>query len=184
MTAQIGDDVAYAGADWSLAGVNGGELFDPASYGLRVRPASTACWRGFVCRYGLRHNTLYLDGLDVALEGEAPPLLDKMPQEPTTPLGFTAVYEGIGLHVPFSGGLLLARDFLLDLYVHMGFHPAWKYAHVLEVELEAGRISRVTDCSKPMADIRSRIAGTDEPGPGSSHEDIEAWVERAFSRKY
>ncbi|WP_437902752.1 hypothetical protein WME95_29825 [Sorangium sp. So ce327] len=124
MTAQIGDDVAYAGADWSLAGVNGGELFDPASHGLRVRPASTACWRGFVCRYELRDNALYLGGLDVALEGDAPPLLDKMPQKPTTPLGFTATYEGIGLPVPFSGGLLLARDFLLDLYVHMGFHPA------------------------------------------------------------
>lgn len=66
----------------------------------------------------------------------------------------------------------------------MGFHPAWKYAHVLEVELEAGRISRVTDCSKPMADIRSRVAGTDKPGHGSSREEIKAWVERAFSRKY
>ncbi|WP_437964710.1 hypothetical protein WMF04_34240 [Sorangium sp. So ce260] len=184
MTAQFDDIVAYAGADWSLAGVNGGDLFDPASQGLRVRPASTACWRGFVCRYELRDNALYLDGLDVALEGEAPPLLGKVPREPEMHLGFTAAYEGIALHVPFSGGLLLARDFLLELYVHMGFHPAWKYAHVLEVELEAGRISRVTDCSKPMADIRSHVAGIDQPGPGSSHEEIQAWVERAFSRKY
>ncbi|MGK3991990.1 hypothetical protein [Sorangium sp. So ce1024] len=54
----------------------------------------------------------------------------------------------------------------------------------IEVELEAGRISRVTDCSKAMADIRSRVAGTDQPGPRSSHEEIEAWIERAFSRKY
>ena len=65
MTAQIGDEVAYAGADWTLAGVNGGELFDPASYGLRVRPASTACWRGFVCRYELRDSALYLDGTKI-----------------------------------------------------------------------------------------------------------------------
>ncbi|WP_437775212.1 hypothetical protein [Sorangium sp. So ce1097] len=184
MTAQIDDSVTYAGAEWSLAGVNGGDLFDPASHGLCVRAASTACWRGFVCRYELRDGALYLDGLDVALKGEAPPLSGKVAQEPKVHLGFTAVYEGVGLHVPFTGGLLLARDFLRELYVHMGFHPAWKFTHVLEVELEAGRISRVTDCSKAMADIRSRVAGTDRPGPGSSNEEIEAWVERAFSRKY
>ncbi|XXT19446.1 hypothetical protein WME94_55410 [Sorangium sp. So ce429] len=184
MTAQIDDLVAYAGADWSLAGVNGGDLFDPVSHGFRVRAASTACWRGFVCRYELRDNALYLDGLDIALEGKAPPLLGKMPQEPKMPYGFTAAYEGIGAHVPFSGGLLLAREFLHELYVHMGFHPAWKYADVLEVELEAGRIARIADCSKPMADIRSRIAGADRPGHGSSREEIQAWVERAFSRKY
>lgn len=184
MTAQMNDLVAYAGADWSLAGVNGGELFDPASHGLDVRPASTACWRGFVCRYELRDNALYLGGLDIALQGEAPPLLDKLPHGPRRSLGFTAAYEDVGLHIPFTGGLLLARDFLRELYVHMGFHPAWKYAHVLEVELEEGRISRVTDCSKAMADIRGRIAGTDRPGLGSSNEEIQAWIERAFSRKY
>lgn len=82
MTAQISDLVGYAGADWSLAGVNGGDLFDPASYGLRVRIASTACWHGFVCRYALRDNALYLDDLDIALEGEAPPLLGKVPTKP------------------------------------------------------------------------------------------------------
>lgn len=184
MTAQINDLVTHAGADWSLAGENGGDLFDPSIHGLRVRMASTACWRGFVCRYELRDGALYLDRLSVALEGDAPALLGKAPQKPRIPFGFTATYEDIGRRVPFTGGLLLARDLLRELYVHMGFHPAWKYAHVLEVELEAGSVSRVTDCSKPMADIRRRFAGTDRPGFGSSHEEIEAWVERAFSRKY
>jgi hypothetical protein len=184
MTAQFNDHVAYQAADWRLAGENGGDLFDPSRHGLRVRMASTACWRGFVCRYELRDEALYLDSLDVALDGEAPRLLGKLPQEPKMPLGFTATYEGLGHPVPFSGGLLLARDFLPEFYEHMGFHPAWKYARVLEVELDAGRLARVTERSKPMADLRSRLAGADRPGPGTSHEEIEAWVARAFSRTY
>lgn len=184
MTAQVNDLVAYEGADWTLAGVSGGELFDPTHHGLRVRAASTACWRGFVCRYRIERGALFLEDLDVAVDGEARPLFEAAPQEPKLPFGFTAGYRNIGYPFAFSGGLLLARGFLRELYVHMGFHPAWKYEHVLEVEREAGQVLKIEDRSEAMAELRSRLVGKDRPAVGSSMREIEAWVARAFSRNY
>ncbi len=33
-----------------------------------------------------------------------------------------------GCLVPFTGALLLGERFITSTYVHMGFHPAWKFA--------------------------------------------------------
>jgi hypothetical protein len=184
VTAQIDDIVNYADASWSLAGVNGNALFDPKAHGIVARPASTACWRGFVCTYALRDGALFLDEVDVALDVTPPPLFGVEAQSPHDPLEFTASYKSLARPVSFTGGILLARGFLKRLYVHMGFHPAWKYKHVLEVELEAGCVRSVSDCTQAMADIRNRLSGKDRPESGASVSEISAWIERAFSRKY
>lgn len=46
--------------------------------------------------------------------------------------------------VPLSGGLLLGEGFIQELYVHMGFHPAWKYLHVIELIFEGGQLHKRT----------------------------------------
>lgn len=184
MTAQISDLVLHADSEWCLAGVNGEGLFDPHPLGLRVRPASTACWRGYVCTYVIRDDALLLDALDVALEGEPPLLFGRVHPAPQDSWGFTACYKAVLEPIPFTGGLLLARGFLRELYVHMGFHPAWKYEHVLEIDFDGGQVTQVSDCSEAMAQVRARLAGTDQPTTGASKDEIADWIERAFSRKY
>src|SRR4051812_48640333 len=136
MTAQINDVVKYAGEDWKLAGANGGRLFDPKAFGLQPREASSACWRGFICHYELRDDQLFLEEVQMALSSTPPPLLGREPEISIQKIGFNAAYRDLGAHVAFSGGLLLARDFIREHYVHMGFHPAWKYATVIEAELD------------------------------------------------
>ena len=184
MTAQVNDVVEHADADWNLAGVSGGRLFDPRDHGINPRPASSACWCGFHCRYALRQGTLTLELLNIALEGQPPHLFDRAAEPPTLSYGFTASYRLLGKPLDFTGGLLLARGFRQELYVHMGYHPAWKYSHVVEVQLQAGHITDVRDCSQAMAQIRARLARKDAPGASSSSEEITSWIERAFSRKY
>ena len=80
---------------------------------------------------------------------------------------------------------MLGRDFIPELYVHMGFHPAWKYRHVVEVTLDHGRTTSVVDCSEAMGAVRDKLAATARgPGGGATHDEIRAWVERTFSRRY
>ncbi len=83
-------------------------------------------------------------------------------REPALPVDqqplFNNVYDNLNLPLPFSGGFLIARDFIRELYVHMGFHPAWKFREVWEllfdngilkesqdVSLESGRFASKTD---------------------------------------
>ena len=51
MTAQIHDSCAYHGQTYSITGVNGRGLFDPADHHIEPEPHSTACWRGYHCDY-------------------------------------------------------------------------------------------------------------------------------------
>ena len=84
-------------------------------------------------------------------------------------------------------GLLIAADFIRDLYVHMGFHPAWKYEVVLELIFEHGRLTREFERSDEMAEIRSRFLtsrGRYDAETMPSREEIEKFVERAFDRRY
>ena len=183
MTAQINDVVRHAGDDWGLAGANGKPLFEPKAFGLEVRAASSACWRGFICRYELRDDQLFLDEVAIALDGTPPVLLGREPETPRRESGFTARYRNIGAQVPFTGGLLLARGFIRQHYVHMGFHPAWKYAEVIEAELDTGHVVRFLDCSSAMAEIRQRLAGKDMPA-GAARQEVLLWIARTFARRY
>jgi len=87
--------------------------------------------------------------------------------------------------VPFSGGLLLGHDFIQELYVHMGFHPAWKFRQVHEVLFENGQVVKAADRSAEMAEFRAMVANRPlEPTNVENRVEIERWVERCFSLDY
>ena len=50
----------------------------------------------------------------------------------------------------------LADGFIQNLYVHMGFHPAWKYREVHELLFEDGRLLHAQDRSAAMASNSGR----------------------------
>ncbi len=129
----------------------------------------TACWRGFVTRYQVENDELYLIALSVSLtELDWQNKGRKFPKiQPPIIEGYKAIdmsveqwflfeyyYTNMRLLISFTGGLLLTRDFIEGLYVHMGFHPAWKYRTVYELLFEKGRLIRSIDVSKKMAEIR------------------------------
>ncbi len=86
--------------------------------------------------------------------------------------------------VAFTGGLLLAQCFKSELYVHMGFHPPWKYEVVRELSFEDGRLSREVDRSSAMAEIRARLAARSLGPDGTNEVEVGAWVEQCFDRSY
>ena len=186
MTAQFSDTVAYRGKDYAIAGLSGSALFDPRDHGLEPVARCTACWRGFLCSYLVDHQQLLLTHLAVCLEDPAPALFGVEPKADTGQTAlFDAIYEDVGYALPYTGGLLLGRGFIEQLYVHMGFHPAWKYRKVHELIFEAGNLVGATDRSEEIAGFRKEVADRPlRPGMEAEPAEIKRWIEQCFSQRY
>jgi hypothetical protein len=189
MTAQFNDQFRYQEKDFSIAGISTGELFRPADFGLFPIPASTACWRGYVATFAIFESHLVLDTLSVNLqEKQAPTINGILPSEPARGLKlFNNVYTDLKYRIPYTGGLLLGHDFISEFYVHMGFHPAWKYKEVFELTFENGRLVSEIDRSAWAAQERKNFLESkqnDDPNRMPTKKEIRDFVERSFDRTY
>lgn len=199
MTAQIDDIFRYRNTEYSLAGISEGELFDISVLDLKPTMASTACWRGYQAVFAVVQSRLVLDTLHVNLikagegenqyEREVGPVINGVTPSPAREDYdfFNNHYEGLNYYLEYSGGLLLADGFIQSLYVHMGFHPPWKYETVIELVFDAGILKQEFDRSERMAEIREIVSKSQEKGSASkmpSPGEIKRFVERSFDRSY
>jgi hypothetical protein len=195
MTAQINDLFIYKGEEFSIAGISEEELFVPQSVGLNPSMASTACWRGYQAIYSLQDSRLVLQSLLVKLvKGDCqemhpvlgPAIGNTAPIQTLEHVFFNNLYENLKLPLQYSGGILLAAGFIQNLYVHMGFHPAWKYERVMELSFEDGVLQSAENKSRQMKEFRDSLdlqsASTLPREP--TKEAVQAFVERAFRRRY
>ena len=98
---------------------------------------------------------------------------------------FNNEYYEVRVPLDYSGGILIAKDFIDDLYVHMGFHPAWKYQIVHELIFNKGRFVSASDKSLEMKALRQTVSEGELDGPGVHQPgDHIAWIERCFERRY
>lgn len=197
MTAQISDSVRFQNQEWEIAALRGGELFEPSAFGIEPQGSSTACWRGFYCQYGVAWKRLTLKHLEIGVALQAEPLgvaLHGHLPTKSTRYGTCGQwnYRNIALPIPFSGGIVLARGFIDELYVHMGFHPAWKYKRVCELLFENGTLLQTHDRSEAVALVRAGY-GEEMSQPGALPPDgwsrrepksLVGWIERCFSLDY
>jgi hypothetical protein len=200
MTAQINDAFRYRKKEYSLAGISEGDLFDISVLGLNPIGLSSACWRGYLAVFAVVESRLVLDTLHVSLvqRGEGNKLFaDKVgpvvngvaPSPARGDLKFFVnnSYEGLDYHLKYSGRLLLADGFIQGLYVHMGFHPAWKYETVIELVFDGGVLKEEFDRSERMAEIREMVRKSQETNSSTerpSEEELKQFVARAFDRRY
>lgn len=191
MTAQMNDRIFYEGEWYDLAGINGEGMFEPSEHGMEPRSNCSACWRGYVAVYEVRDNhlllnTLYINATKVVSEetGEEQfgTLASLGSAEHVTegPDIFDFAYEDADLPLEFTGGLLIARDFIQDIYVHMGFHPAWKYEHIHELEFDKGVLTKQEDVSRKLAEVREKLRKDPSVMDGIGIE----WIHKCFSREY
>ena len=97
------------------------------------------------------------------------------------------LYVGVNMRLDYTGGLLFARGFLQELYVHMGFHPAWKYTGVVELAFDNGVLQRQFDRSERMAEIRQRVLESAESGKHAGRRapgQVREFIRRSFDRTY
>ena len=185
MTAQASDVVMYRLREFSLAGISGKGLFDPLEHGFRPQSTVSFCWRGYICTYAVESDLLRLRELrvffDSRVESSKPRVWEGIAPA-VGKMGHFADYAPLDRPVPFSGGLLLGDDFIDELYVHMGFHPAWKYREVHELIFEDGKLKRAMDCSQAAAEFRKTISSEDLKPADLSR--ARQWVEQTFSLRY
>lgn len=145
---------------------------------------STACWRGYICSYAIDESQLLLQGLVFRNESDIYPELNGVKPSRKN-LMRAGEYEGLNEPCLYTGGLLIASGFIRDLYVHMGFHPAWKFEVVHELLFDGGKLTSERDCSKLMSDFRQEMAGAKlKPDQTEDRKRIEEWIEQAFSLDY
>jgi hypothetical protein len=216
MTAQINDTFFYQGESYAVAGISEGDLFDPAAFGMEPTGTCSNCWRGWQAQYALAGRQLVVDVLNVNLF-DRDKLPGSYVRVPGPPIGgvlpvddeqdrsededeearlrrairqtgsFSNRYENLGHPLTYTGGLLLASGFIRDLYVHMGFHPAWKYEKIVELVFEGGVLRKACDRSAEMAELRNLVLAQSQEsdargrGPGVSAREF---IERAFDRRY
>lgn len=184
MTAQMTDTCLFQDQKFSIVGVNGNGLFDPANYDIQPRPRITSCWRGYVCTYKTLYNKFLLDQLQLNLDEEGPVINNVQPvfaRENT----FENTYQDLSLPIDFTGSMLIAQGFIQELYVHMGFHPAWKYKMVFELTISHGYVLDTKDMSEKMAKVREEMIRKPlQPGPHASKQELEDWVTSTFRTDY
>jgi hypothetical protein len=192
MTAQVNDSILYRLEKYAIAGINGAGLFQPEDHGITPVAISTGCWRGYYCTYEVVDASLRLKQLHIGLNEqdqaaaercEGPLLFGAGPSYSESERCF--VYDGLQELIAFTGGLLLGAEFIWDFYVHMGFHPAWKYRTVHELIFEQGRLIGEADRSKDMAQLREGMANRSrESTDPNDRITLGEWIARCFSRDY
>jgi hypothetical protein len=191
MTAQIADLFVLDLDTYCVAGISDGPLFEPSLVELVPLAACTACWRGYQAIFGLAGSRLILNelyvNLDLQVAKSAARINGVAAEQSKGDFDlFNCHYAHLGYHLEYSGGLLLASDFIRELYVHMGFHPAWKYRKVIELIFAGGQLQQRVDRSDAMAELRGQLVHYDSTDPAQSlrNDRVREFVERAFDRSY
>lgn len=185
MTAQIPDDFIYNGESFSLVGLKGKRLYTPEDFGIQPYFRCTACWRGYVMKYTFANDRLILNGMLV--NAKNPPTINGVePQKGKDICNslFDYCYENLNLKTEFTGNVLLAKDFIQHMYVHMGFQRPMAFKTVIEIQVENGNITVIKDLSKKMEEARNQDIYKGAQPQSNSRKDIESWVKKTFSLDY
>ncbi len=70
----------------------------------------------------------------------------------------------LAVNIPFNGGILAGRDFIPELYVHIGIHPPYKYREVKELIFSDGTMVSAIDRSEDAARLRETIPTSESTG--------------------
>lgn len=127
-----------------MIGLEGEGLITPWQHGMQPRSTMTCCHRGFYSEYEIAEDALYLNKMTI---------LDKKSNflpingvEPEIKEWDTAEYH-LNMLAPFTGSIRLAKDFLNEFYVHMGYQKASAFETVFDITLLDGKIIEVKDRS-------------------------------------
>ncbi len=151
MTAQIPDTFLFKNDQYSLIGISGTHLASPEKFGMEPEMIHTACYRGFFATYELTEEALYLRELTLREKNR-----NYLPIEGIEPVkeDCQATYHGLSVLVPFTGKIRLAKDFIDELYIHMGYQKPTAFKTVLDITLKDGRVVEIKDRSQEMEQKR------------------------------
>ena len=180
MTGQISDTLWYLKEEYKITGVKGEGLFHPEDVGLTPYSTSTACWRGYVASYKIVGKELQLMGLLINTKEQGE--INGIKAEKTSRGHFTYEFPKLKVKIPFSGGILIGKNFIQSMYVHMGFQKPITYEKVIELKFSNGNLLKSEDISLKIQSICEKWKNT--PSEPPSEENIAKWIGDAFSLHY
>ena len=182
MTGQISDAFLYNGEEYSLVGIDGDDLFDPLFFDIETIPASTACWRGFQAFYRIEEEHLVLQDLFISMK-EKKEIRGKKPSKGES--YFKYHFSELNLRMRFTGTILIARDFIQKMYIHMGFQRPMSYENVIELYFKKGKFTKEKNLSKKMEELRIIDSSKDSaPVNPNDSVDVNTWISKSFSLDY
>ena len=154
MTAQIINTFIFKGEEYGLIGLNGDKLIHPSQFGMEPVMLHTACYEGFYATYELTDTSLLLQKMTLreqqnnylVIEGTKPVIND-----------YIATYHDMSIVVPFTGNIRLAKDFIEELYVHMGYQKSTAFEIILDISLENGKVLTINNRSEEVAEKRGQF---------------------------
>lgn len=183
MTGQIPDKLIYNKSSYSIVGLKGEGLPSPFDFGLEPISPHTGNWRGFIMTYILAENRLIVQEMNVTIKDmkEKPPLINGVTPETKKEGSLHLSYKSLKLKTQFTGNILIAKDFIDSMYVHMGFQSPISFETVIELKISDGTLINVTDFSEIMKDYR-KLNISD--GKLERTENLHGWIDRTFSLDY
>ena len=173
-TAQIADTFIYKEKSYSLIGKTDGTLVHPHQFGMNPVMIHTACYRGFYATFELTEKSLLLKKLTLREKDRKYLPIRGVKPDINTEKHY-ATYTNLNIEVNFTGKIRLAKDFIKDLYIHMGYQKPTAFKTVLDITLREGKVVEIKDRSKEMASKRGGFKKRYESG-----EPIKT-IKEAFS---
>ena len=183
MTGQVPDKLICKKSLYSIVGLKGEGLPSPFDFGLEPVSPNTANWRGFIMTYIVVEKHLNVHEIKVTvkdIKGNLPVINDVKPKLEKDRL-IRLTYSRLKLKTQFTGKILIAKDFIDSMYVHMGFQSPLSFETVIELEFGEGNLLSVRDLSEKMKAYRKRDIFD---GKIIRSHDLQAWIARTFSLDY
>ena len=183
MTGQVPDKLICKKSLYSIVGLKGEGLPSPFDFGLEPVSPNTANWRGFIMTYVVIEKHLNVHEIKVTvknIKGNPPVINDVKPKLEKDGL-IRLTYSRLKLKTQFTGKILIAKDFIDSMYVHMGFQSPLSFETVIELEFGEGNLLSIRDISKKMKEYRKRDIFN---GKIIRSHDLQAWIARTFSLDY
>ena len=183
MTGQVPDKLICRKNLYSIVGLRGEGLPSPFDFGLKPVSPHTANWRGFIMTYIVVEKHLNVHEMKVTLKDlkSKPPLINEVKPKLEKKGLIHLTYSSLKLKTQLTGKILIAKDFIDSMYVHMGFQSPISFETVIELEFREGDLLSVTDLSEKMKEYRKRDISD---GKISRSHDPISWIARTFSLDY
>jgi len=147
------------------------DVFSPKEFGLTPKQISTACRRGYYATYSAENDKLQLVNLTINDETGSYPDINGVHAEIILSRP-ERIYSNIGVDLSFSGQLRLARDFIKEMYIHMGYQTAHCFHIVYDLTFEKGVLAQVLDRSQEVEAFRNNHSQSDLSELDTSAERI------------
>lgn len=190
MTMQAADWIIYNGDEYELLGDSTRELPMLKRYDFEPGWWSTGCYRGYIARYEIIDNSLYLTSLIIEDRNKHYPEIGGVKPE----IGREDVPEYSGIHEPMliNGSILIGKD---EAYSPLfDFRAPHNYSIVLRLKLRDGVIYSVIDLSEEIDILRSELNELAEkrlkqldlpfPEPIEWRERFKQLLDRSWALKY